>query len=141
MPFFVPVAYEKWRNAQDLLAEEQELRNKIRETAIEAQNGLVSLRKTLRNTLGRSHRDCQKLRLSRGKGDELQSAEQLESITSTGENDSSYIADIDAVESVPMAAAGTPASGDGGNGRGAAACIDPYFSPTDQATSPNSTEG
>jgi hypothetical protein len=133
------VAYEKWRDAQDRLSKEQELRNKIRGTAIEVQNALVSLRKTLRNTLGSSHRDYQKLRLDHGKRNESEDAEQLESISSTGENDSSYISDIDAVESVPLAAASGSASTDGGNGRGAVASIDPYFLPTNQANPPSGT--
>lgn len=56
--------------AQDLLAQLQEQAARVRESGKELQAGLVSLRKTLRATLGPSHRDCVKLRLAQAKVEE-----------------------------------------------------------------------
>lgn len=108
-------ALSKWLEAQDCLAKEQGLRNAIRESSLEVGQALISVRRTLRNNLGSSHRDYQKLRLSR-----------------------TYRDDADEVESVEQveAVAGDNAAEDKGNGKGKPADVSAFLQPADQPTPP-----
>ena len=82
------IASTKWFEAQDYLAEEQELRNAIRESAIEVQQMLILIRNTLRYTLGSSHRDYQKLRVTKSRHDADESVDELEIDEPIQESDS-----------------------------------------------------
>ncbi len=126
-------ASAKWLEAQDYLSEKQELRNAIRESALEVQQRLISVRNTLRYTLGRSHRDYQKLCVAKSRHDADESAIELEIGEPIQESDSEdsenalHIVDNDTIEQVPLAATNPSASDDGGNGKGTSAGIAPYL--------------
>jgi len=138
-------AYSAWREAQDYLAEQQELRSSIRETAIEVQHALVAIRKTLRHTLGSSHRDYQKLRLNRNRHEvaesteQLETVEQLEELDSVDSFDSSGFGENDGIESVPVVVTSAPVAEDKGNGKGKVTGIDPYYSSSNQSNGPAGT--
>lgn len=137
------VASAKSIEAQDRLAEEQELRNAIRESALEVQHTLVLIRNTLRYTLGSSHRDYQKLRVAKSRHDADESAVELEidepvqgnaSIESVNNR---HIVDSDTIAQVPLAAVNPTVSDDGGNGQGTSTGIAPYLA-TDTEINPPS---
>jgi hypothetical protein len=127
-------AVAAWMRAQDCLADEQELRSAIRESAIEIQRALVSVRRTLRNTLGTSHRDYQKLRLSRSyheDADELDVVEQIEGLASDDAAVQTGIGEEDTIRSEPFVVttppAAPPATEDKGNGKGKPADVAAYL--------------
>lgn len=132
-------AHEKWIEAQDCLAEEQELRNSIRESAIEVQHALAAIRRALRNTLGTSHRDYQKMRLSRGRrgdeaGDESEAVEQVEGLDADEAVQGGGIGEDDTIESEPLVVKTPPEAEDRGNGKGKAADVASLLSSGDQAS-------
>jgi hypothetical protein len=63
-------ATQSWDAAQTHMAAERELLRQTREAAAAVQKELVALRRTLRATLGSTHRDYQMLRIARVAQDE-----------------------------------------------------------------------
>jgi hypothetical protein len=135
-------AYEKWRTSQDLLAEEQELRDSIRKSAIEVQRALVAVRETLRNTLGINHRDYQRLRVSRGQRIDDETAETTNSVDhpqDAASTDASRISQQQPVASIASIETSVSTTEDKGNGKGKAPGVAPYFIPIAQANPPAQT--
>jgi hypothetical protein len=136
-------ASAKWLEAQDRLAKEQELRNAIRESAVKLQERLVLLRDTLRYTLGRSHRDYQKLRVAKSRNDADESAVELEIDEPVQPNASvddvinRHIIDSDTIAQVPLAAVNPSASDEGGNGKGTSTGVAPYFASDTEINPPS----
>ena len=59
------LAKAEWAQAQEALTKLQNLRADLRDRAVQVNRELVAFRRTLRNTLGSSHRSYQQLRSSR----------------------------------------------------------------------------
>jgi hypothetical protein len=74
-------ATQSWDAAQTHMASERELLRQTREAAAIVHKELVALRRTVRATLGDTHRDYQMLRMSRVAQDEDEVAPTLESNT------------------------------------------------------------
>jgi len=77
---------EKWEQAQDAMAGQQELKAVTRKAALKLHNELKALRSVLRRVLGPSHRDYQKLRVLRGRELALEDEEVTE-VTEVTESD------------------------------------------------------
>jgi hypothetical protein len=69
---------EKWEQAQDAMAKQQELEAATREAAVKLNDELKALRSVLRRVLGSSHRDYQKLRILHGRKLAVQEDEETE---------------------------------------------------------------
>jgi hypothetical protein len=92
----------EWIEAQDYLAQEQELRSVLREKAETVNQLLIALRRTLRATLGFKHRDYKAMQLNRGARTDVEETteSQIELSVANSAGDSVDVSDT--IETTPI---------------------------------------